>query len=262
MDWTITATELAAASQTWERIPALRALYPSFRGFLAAAAIGRGASERTSNAMRLAVCRRQLEDAARWAGERLAAIREPETAATFELADPGARVLWMYGKIDAAGPLCESGVAGALDRMEAGPVTVRLSSFGGNPGEARRIARTLRESGRRISVEIDHSAWSAATAIAAAGDHCAMRAGASWMLHESRAETWGSPATMRRDARRLELADEQDHRYIAARRRMPLRAVRRLSRSERFIEADEAKRLGLVDEILAAIPPPGLEGNT
>jgi ATP-dependent protease ClpP protease subunit len=261
--WTVSRAEIRAAADTWGSVAALRRLYPSFRAFLAAAAIGRGADARTSNAMRLALCTRQLEDAARWAAERLAAIRAPEAAAAFEIADPGARVLWLYGKIDAVGQLCESAVAGALDRMEAGPLKVRLSSFGGNPSEARRIARTLRESGRRTSVLIDHAAWSAATLIAAAGCHCAMRAGATWMLHPSKSETWNTAAGMRRDARRLELADEQDHRYIAARRRMPLRAVRRLSRGEQFIEAAEALRLGLIDEILPALPPPGeLESDT
>jgi len=261
MDWTITPAELAAASHTWERVPALRRLYPSFRDFLAAAAIGRGATERTSDGMREALCVRQLDEATRWAEARLSAIRTPEAAAHFEIADTDGRTLWLYGRIERAGPLCEPAIAHALDRMPAAPLTIRLSSFGGSVGEARRIARTLRESGRPVRVEIDHACWSAATLIAAAADHCAMRAGATWMTHPSKAESWGTAAGMRRDARRLELADEQDNRYTATRRRLPLRIVRQLARAERFIEADEAKRLGLIDEILPALPPPGEPGE-
>lgn len=254
----LTPDELRATVTAWHGTHALRRLYPDMSDFIKAAGIGRGVDDRTPLLARIEHYKRELSVATQWADERLAAVRHPGRSAVFEMTDEGSREVWCYGRIGLGGPVSESATFRALDRIDGpAPISVRLSSPGGVVVEAQRIVRALRDAGRPVHVVIDHCAWSAAAVIAAAGDHVAMREGATWMAHAGVSEATGTAARLRRAAKWVARRDEEYIRILAKQRRLPLRVIRQLAKAERYIEADEALRIGLVDEVLPALPPPG-----
>ncbi len=110
----------------------------------------------------------------------------------------GAEVL-IYGPIGAGywdeGVTVE-GVAAQLRQAPAGDVRVRINSDGGFVSEGVAIHNILRESGRRIVVEIEGVAASIASLIAMAGDEVRIYPNASMMIHTPKAGQFGSPEEM------------------------------------------------------------------
>lgn len=77
------------------------------------------------------------------------------------------------------------------------------------------------------------------------------------MAHAGVSEATGTAARLRRAAKWVARRDEEYIRILAKQRRLPLRVIRQLAKSERYIDADEAFHIGLIDQVLPALPPPG-----
>jgi lambda family phage portal protein len=110
----------------------------------------------------------------------------------------GAELL-IYGPIGASfwdEGVTVQAVAAQLKGAPAGDVRVRINSDGGFVSEGVAIHNILRESGRRIVVEIEGVAASIASLIAMAGDEVRIYPNASMMIHTPKAGQFGSPEEM------------------------------------------------------------------
>ncbi len=87
-------------------------------------------------------------------------------------------------------------IAADLRNAPPGDVRVRINSDGGLVSEGVAIHNVLRESGRRVIVEVEGVAASIASLIAMAGDEVRMYANASMMVHTPKAAQFGSPEDM------------------------------------------------------------------
>lgn len=264
----------------WDASPALHALYPSFNAWAnwMLQCVGVDAVRDS-----LEVFQDQASEAATYAAARLALLRDPvaylpaatgmRTCLPTIYEDGPDPTLWLYGPIvselreDLVSPLSVRVALDAASAVHPFPgktLRLRVSSPGGDMDGAAAIACLLSRSQWQgaIVIEIDHLCHSAAAVhflpIAA---RVVMRAGATMMLHEPSLLFWGRASDCRRIAKAQRRLDEFDWRRVADARHIPYSRVRRLALAESFLTAEQALRLGLVDEIAPALPALNIEGT-
>lgn len=141
-------------------------------------------------------------------------------------------------------------VALALAEHGPGPLTARINSGGGIAADGVTIHSLLAARGD-VTIVIDGTAASAASVIAMAGSVRRMRAGASLMIHDLAAVTWGNAADHQQTAGVLDKLSEQYAGLYALAAGAEASAMRALMKAETWFTPDEALAAGLVTEIEA-----------
>lgn len=138
------------------------------------------------------------------------------------------------------------------------PVTVRISSYGGNPFAGLAIHNALVRHAAEITVIVDSVAASAASIIAMAGDKVVMEQGASMMIHRASTYAEGDAAEFRRMLQMLETTDQSMAAIYAGRtgRGDPDMWLAAMDATTWFT-APEAVEAGLADEALEVAPRSG-----
>lgn len=158
--------------------------------------------------------------------------------------------LLVYG--DVGFDVTPRSVAEALKKSKAQTVNVRISSGGGSAFDGLAIYNLLRASGRRIEVDIDGLAASAASVIAMAGDEVRISEAALMMIHNSSNGSHGHADDLRDVADVLDKLDQAIAATYARKSGRSAESFQALMDDETYMTAQEALNAGLVDKITGA----------
>ncbi len=139
----------------------------------------------------------------------------------------------------------------ALTRAGRGPLTLRLSSSGGDVFEGLAIYNMLAERGN-VTVRIDGLAASIASVIAMAGVRVEMAENALMMVHDPWATTTGRADDLRRNAELLDRAKGAMLGAYVRKTGKPEATIARLLSAETWLTAQEAVAEGFADAVYAA----------
>lgn len=131
-----------------------------------------------------------------------------------------------------------------------GLIHVRVNSGGGSAFDGLAIYQLLRTSGRRVEVDIDGIAASAASVIAMAGDVVRIARGGFKMIHNSASGGFGGADDLREQADVLSKIDVAMAQIYAKKTGRSEQEIRQLMADETWFNADEALAAGLVDQIV------------
>ena len=168
-----------------------------------------------------------------------------------------ANVIWLYDVI--ASDDDEASWLGGVSPKQfiaalastSGPVTLRVNSPGGSVFGAQAMVAAMRAHAQPITVQVDSLAASAASVIAAEAAKLVMVPGAMLMIHKAWAMAVGNEADMRQLADLLSTLDGQiASTYAACAGGDPAKFID-LMAAETWLTADQAKELGLADEIVS-----------
>ena len=125
-------------------------------------------------------------------------MRKPiKTIHTIENATPKASHIYLYGDIVAEAwydnDVSPQRVQEMLDKS-ADEVVVHISSFGGDVFAGIAIYNMLKDSGKKITTQIDSIGASSASIIAMAGEEIIFATGAQIMIHNPSTMCWGDKA--------------------------------------------------------------------
>jgi len=132
-------------------------------------------------------------------------------------------------------------------------ITVRISSVGGSIIDGNAIYTTLKNNSAKINVEIDSVALSMGSVIAMAGDHIAMAENALMMIHNPHGGSYGDSNEMRKTA---DVMDKMKDTLITAytnKTGLDTEILSTMMSDETWMNAEEAKDLGFIDEITGAV---------
>lgn len=251
----------ANARELWEAFPCLRYAFPDYLAFFQT-------QLQLSKARNAEFMRRVPElqgnfDASCAAGaERMQMVRRPLTERVrSSLYDrTGNRlILWNYGPMttdrNTEGACVGSRLIEAIaNNQDAAALILRTSSAGGEVAALRSIQRAIAHfAGRTIAV-IDHFAFSAAAELALMCDRVVMRANAVLMLHRTIQTVSGNCRQL--SAASCELRADDDHSakvLLASRRKASPNDIAEAINSARYISAQEALQIGLVDVIAPSL---------
>lgn len=143
-----------------------------------------------------------------------------------------------------------------------GPVTVRISSYGGDINEAMKISQMLADRGD-VTVQFLGMCASCVTWMAYGADKVQIAEDALWLCHKSSTvlDIYGSLNSDELDAKIAELQkckktnealDLIIAKKYADRAKAPIKDMMKLMEEERWLTAKEVKNLGLVDEVIKA----------
>lgn len=146
----------------------------------------------------------------------------------------------------------------AVALIAAGDATVhlRINSPGGDADAARAIKARLDEYPGRVEVHVDGQAASAASYIMTAGDVVTIAEGGTVMIHKSFTMTLGNEDEHRAKAQGLAAIDQAMVADYVRKSGQPAENVRAMMATETTLTAEDALRLGFVDEIRPARVPP------
>lgn len=139
-------------------------------------------------------------------------------------------------------------------------VTMRISSPGGDVFHGRAIANMIRQHSATFEANVISEASSAASIIAMAADTVHMAEGAVMLIHRCYTLALGNAVEMRKLANELETIDNEAIGTYARKTGMKPAAIVALMDENRYMAADEAKRLGFADTIEATPSPKQLGG--
>jgi ATP-dependent protease ClpP protease subunit len=171
--------------------------------------------------------------------------------------------MYLYGFVTDERGLWDDGdciatneVRDMLMQIKGGIINLHINSPGGFAFEGIAIHNLLKQHNAEIHVFIDGLAASAASIIAMAGDRIFMPANTMMMIHKASAITWGTASALRKDADMLDKLDvavmsSYMHRYTGTEDALGV-----LLEDETWLTADEAKAMGLCDEVLREPPEP------
>ena len=167
----------------------------------------------------------------------------------------GRLVVWLYGSLGPRPALADADViCRAIEQNADAEIMVRIASSGGLAEHGDRIATSLSlHPGMSVAI-VDKYACSAATTVACACRRIRMRSDAVWMVHEASATTWGTAAEIHAAADALAAEDLKSEQHYSSTRGIATDVVRTAMREARYLSADEAMRIGFVDEIIPALP--------
>jgi ATP-dependent protease ClpP protease subunit len=157
--------------------------------------------------------------------------------------------LILYGIIDPQSFFDDSIRAiDVIDSIAALPngsdLTVRINSPGGSLVEGIAIYNVLKGAGRRILVQIDAMAASAASIVAMAGDEITMAEGATLMIHDPYAVVMGTAEELRASADVVDMQREQMIGIYASRTGGDPAEIAALMAAETYMTADDAIERG------------------
>jgi len=129
-------------------------------------------------------------------------------------------------------------------------INVRINSPGGSVFEANAIYNTLLNHPANVTVHIDGAALSAASVIAMAGKTVKMAANAFLMIHDPMSSVRaGNAEDMRRTAEMLDKVKANIINTYAGKSKQTAEALSVMMSKETWLDAQEAKALGFVDEV-------------
>ncbi len=175
----------------------------------------------------------------------------PEKA---EESSPVERVLEFYGTI-ASESWFDDDITPAMFKeelfAESGPVTIWISSPGGDCEAASRIYAMLMDYKGDVTVKIDGIAASAASVIAMAGTKVFMAPTAMMMIHNPATAAFGDHVDMEKA---IEMLDEVKESIINAyeiKTGLPHKQLSKMMDETTWMNAKKAVELGFADDILA-----------
>lgn len=129
----------------------------------------------------------------------------------------------------------------------AATLNIHINSPGGIVSEGRAIFNRLKSHAGRKIVHVDSEASSIAALIAMAGDEIRMLEGAVMLVHRAWGVTIGNANVHRDRIRDLEIIDKAQVETYAVRTKMKPDAIIKLMDEDRYMDAEEAVRLGFAD---------------
>lgn len=134
----------------------------------------------------------------------------------------------------------------------AGPVTVRLNSYGGDLIAASVMAATIRDYPGRVTVKVDGVAASAAVMVALAGDRVQMQASAYMMIHDPMLGLLGyyNIDDLKGFISDLKVIKDGIVEGYQAKTSMEAEKLAKLMNDETWMTASEAVAYGFADEVL------------
>lgn len=152
-------------------------------------------------------------------------------------------------------PITKKAVRKALkEAPKAEVIKVHLDSFGGSYFEGLAIYQMLSEHPARVEMEIGACAASAASLIAMAGDEISLHETSTMLVHEVWTIAIGKAKDLRQQADDLDLLSNQAAIAYSSRTGMSQDDVVALMAEDRFMGADECKKLGFCTTIRKAKP--------
>lgn len=159
--------------------------------------------------------------------------------------------IWVYG--DIGDEVRSQPIVKQLAALPDSHVLVRVNSPGGSVSEGNAIFNALREHRGTVRVSIEGLAASAASYIAMAGDVVEMAENALLMIHDPFTGAGGNARDLRQSAEMLDKIATSMQRAYCAKSGLPAERVREIMIGETGFTADEAKEVGFVDAITAAL---------
>jgi ATP-dependent Clp endopeptidase proteolytic subunit ClpP len=141
-------------------------------------------------------------------------------------------------------------LVGELSNLTASTLRVRINSPGGSVFDGLAIYNALRRHSARVEVRVEGLAASIASIIALAGDHVAIEPSAFMMIHDPWAVAIGNATELRELADTLDKIGDQLLAIYARKTGKPEAELAELLAAETWLNADDARELGLVDEVL------------
>lgn len=140
--------------------------------------------------------------------------------------------------------------AGATDE-----INVYINSCGGSVKEGVAIYNILKRSSAYVTVYIDAFAYSVASVIAMAGDKIVMPSNATMFIHRASWVVGGNSKQLRKSADDLDVIDGASNAsYLAkAGDKLDEETLNRLLDNETFLNAEDAYKYGLCDEVTGAV---------
>lgn len=167
--------------------------------------------------------------------------------------DAGERTLYLEGAI-AEESWFEDEVTPAAFKAEllagSGPITLRISSPGGDCVAASRIYTMLMDYPADVTVKIDGIAASAASVVAMAGTRVCMSPCSLMMIHNPLTIAMGDSEEMRKAMHLLDEVKESIINAYEIKTGLPRARISQLMDSETWMNAHKAQELGFCDEIL------------
>jgi ATP-dependent Clp endopeptidase proteolytic subunit ClpP len=173
------------------------------------------------------------------------------------LAKPGSRT---YRQLNIFEPIYGSNVDAWIDALEhwerrdpGEPITIRINSPGGSVLDGFALFDTilrLRRNGHRVTTHGIGMIASMATIIMQAGDERVLDQNAWFMIHEISAHTSGKASQMEDELKFVKRLQERALDIYAARTTLNKAQIkRRWTKTDDWMSADEALKLGFVDRV-------------
>ena len=142
-------------------------------------------------------------------------------------------------------------ISDALEDVPAGEeVDVDINSFGGEVEPAAQIYTMLRNLNNNVVVNIESSAYSAATIIAMAGDTVRISPSAQMMIHKASSGAIGNAEDLQKGLDMLNATDRTIANVYATKTGKPPEEFLNLMAKETWLSPNDAVDLGLADEIM------------
>jgi len=140
-------------------------------------------------------------------------------------------------------------VRDALAVLGKGDLTIDLNSEGGAITEGVAIYHAIRKHDGKVTVRVTGLAASMGSVILQAGDHRTIAQGAYVMIHNPSLATAGESGDLRKGADLLDKMRDDLLDIYEARTGLARDKIAKMMDEETWLNADEAKKLGFVDEI-------------
>ena len=140
-------------------------------------------------------------------------------------------------------------VVEALDAAKGKPVTVRITSDGGNSDIAKAIAGLFVAYKGQVITEVFGNCESAATLIFAAGAQRRMQRYAWAMVHQGSTEASGTIDSIRNKAKHVVRMETHWNQILMERTGTAVEVWNKLDRRDTYLNADECLSLNLATEI-------------
>jgi ATP-dependent Clp protease, protease subunit len=163
--------------------------------------------------------------------------------------DDSSATIYVYDVIDAFYGFSAKALNLELDAANGKPVNLRINTPGGDVFETRAMVTALRNYAGEVTCYIDGIAASCGSWLALAGNKTVIAEGAMVMIHNSWSFTFGNKTDLRKTADLLEKIDRTliDEYVKKTGKREP--TIAKMLDEETWFTAEEAKAIGLVDEI-------------
>lgn len=140
-------------------------------------------------------------------------------------------------------------VKSQIENLSARNITVKISSLGGDAFEGLAIHDLLKSSKKKVTAEIIGATASAATIIAMGADKIKISENALFLVHNAWTVAQGNADDLKKQAENLETVDNRMAAIYTAKTGKSEQEVRSLMKEDKWIDSNEAKEFGFVDEI-------------
>jgi ATP-dependent Clp endopeptidase proteolytic subunit ClpP len=172
----------------------------------------------------------------------------------YQIKDKGEKAeIWIYEEIGedfwSGGGVTAKSFQKELSAIKAGQIDLHINSPGGAVFDGITIYNLLKQHPANITTYIDGIAASIASVIALSGNKVVMAENALWMMHNPTGMVMGDSNDMRKIADALDKVRDSMTIAYASKSGKPDADIITLLDAETWMNADEAKEAGFVDEI-------------